>query len=353
MTGRTGWQKRGPKKKIWLFLSFFATVTISTASAQTSIDWSRIVGRTKNATVLLRVEASPRGPGYGSGFIVTKDGLALTARHVLPSQEVLASRDYLITGLLGWDKLPVDFNYSRPLNITYISSYRDLALLKIEGLPADIQPLCGVDKIRQGEPVMLLAYPGGGVLTTTAGIASGPAPDDLYRHDAGSGAGESGGPVFDDTGAVLGLHLKGTRRTDDGDLQLGYFLLTKAIIDDLSAKGYGSILDKCTEPEPQTVSLPPQINFNYVVNLTKSDHEGIQPTARIYELKFLALSRYRIASARFLASSINHAIKDPTPFIVDDGAAVLLNVGLESGPVFDRWRGWVSGTVVTQQQLRQ
>jgi hypothetical protein len=339
---------------IWIGLILFVAPAISPAYAQTANDWSRIVAWSKDATVLLRVEVAGQNPGYGSGFVVTKDGLTLTARHVLPPQEILDSKNYLISGLLGWDKLPIDFNHSKPLNVTYVSSYRDLALLQVDGLPSDIRPLCGTDKIRQGEPLMLLAYPGGGVLTTTAGIASGPAPDDLYRHDAGSGTGQSGGPLFDNSGAVLGLQLAGTRRTTDGDLQLGYFLLTSAIVKDLAAKGYKSILDDCPKPETRpTAALPQQINFNYLVNLTKSDHEGIQPTTRSYESVFPALSGYRITSARFIATSINHAVKGPDTSIIDDGSAVSLAIALESGPLFDQWRGWVSGNIVTQQRLRQ
>jgi hypothetical protein len=321
------------------------------ARSQATVDWTRTIASAKQATILLRIETAIHDPAYASAFIVSNDGLALTARHVLPS-DFDPQRDR-ITGLLGWDRYPIDFHQAAGLRVTYVSAARDLVLLRVEGLPEKFQPLCMADHVNQGQPVLLLAYPNGDVLTATDGIAAGPAPADEYRHSAGSGVGESGGPVLDTAGAVLGLHLAGRQRTPDGALQLGYFLPTVPIAADLAAHGQDGAIGHCTGGEQQAAAPAPNVNYAYAVELTKSDREGSRPTDRVYSLAFSALRGYRIEAARFATTSARHVVKDAETEIVKDGEAVAFRVTLESGPADDRWPGWVSGTVDTRQRLRQ
>jgi hypothetical protein len=53
-----------------------------------------------------------------------------------------------------------------------------------------------------------------------------------------------------------------------------------------------------------------------------------------------------MTSARFEGSQNN--LHDLRFDISQDGSTLKVNYELTSGPVFDRWRGWISGTIIAQ-----
>src|ERR1700680_1936305 len=118
-----------------LLLSISTLGLVTLANAQSSMNWASVVAVNKSATVLLRIETMDKPPGYGSGVLISEEGHLLTARHILPPPDVINSGKMLINGLLGWDTLPLDFNQADIPSVTYVSSYRDLALLSIQPPP--------------------------------------------------------------------------------------------------------------------------------------------------------------------------------------------------------------------------
>jgi serine protease Do len=143
----------------------------------------------------------PRMPrrGVGSGFIVQADGVILTNAHVVEgASEVtvrLTDRREFKGKVLGTDKAT------------------DIAVVKIDAKNLPAVRLGDPSKIRVGEWVLAIGSPYGFENTVTAGIVSGTSrslPDGTYvpfiQTDAAVNPGNSGGPLFNLKGEVIGIN---------------------------------------------------------------------------------------------------------------------------------------------------
>lgn len=191
----------------------------------------------KRGTVKLEM-ADERGRtiGWGSGVIVDPTGLILTNAHVAdPPADgqgylygepapLLPPVSYLRVGIVpSRDDRPVSYVYRAELAV--VDGYLDLAVLRItataEGgaLPEDpdfpVVPLGDSTQMRTGQEISLLGFPGvvgSESLTVTEGTVSTFVPDELLDSPRGwidtdvrGGRGNSGGPVVDDSGEVVGI----------------------------------------------------------------------------------------------------------------------------------------------------
>lgn len=142
-----------------------------------------------------------RASSLGSGFIIEADGLVVTNNHVIEDADeisvILADNTILKAVVVGRDPKV------------------DLALLKVE---AD-KPLPTVkwgdsDKMRVGDWSVAIGNPFGIGVTVTAGIVSarsrqlsnGNAYDDYIQTDAAINRGNSGGPLINMKGEVIGIN---------------------------------------------------------------------------------------------------------------------------------------------------
>jgi serine protease Do len=143
-----------------------------------------------------------RATSLGSGFIIDVSGLVVTNNHVIE----------------GADKITVIAQDGKRFEAEIVGRDKktDLALLKID--PGDETKLTAVefgqsDKARVGDWVIAIGNPMGLGGTVTAGIISargrdirsGPY-DDYIQTDAPINRGNSGGPLFDMDGAVIGIN---------------------------------------------------------------------------------------------------------------------------------------------------
>ena len=138
--------------------------------------------------------------GSGSGFIIDNDGFILTNNHVIES----ASR---ITVTLA------DGRVFRA-DVVGADPAIDVALLKISGatnLPE--APLGDSDALRVGEWVCAIGNPLGYVHSVTVGVVSfigrklfDPSLDDYIQTDAAINFGNSGGPLINSRGEVIGIN---------------------------------------------------------------------------------------------------------------------------------------------------
>ena len=137
--------------------------------------------------------------GLGSGFVVGEDGLILTNAHVVDgaSQVVvkLADRREYKAKVLGVDKLT------------------DIAVLKIDAKGLKPVKFGDPSKVRVGEWVLAIGSPYGFENSVTAGIVSATSralPDGTYvpfiQTDAAVNPGNSGGPLFNMRGEVIGIN---------------------------------------------------------------------------------------------------------------------------------------------------
>ncbi|WP_181700729.1 Do family serine endopeptidase [Chthonobacter albigriseus] len=136
----------------------------------------------------------------GSGFIVDPSGVIVTNNHVVGK-----ATDIKITLADG---------RTLPATLVGTDDKTDLAVLKVDaGGPLPFVNFAAADEIKVGMPVMAVGNPFGLGGTVTAGIVSargrdiqsGPF-DDYIQTDAAINKGNSGGPLFDMAGNVIGVN---------------------------------------------------------------------------------------------------------------------------------------------------
>ena len=146
----------------------------------------------------------PRGPldsrSLGSGFIVDEGGLVVTNYHVIK----------------GADEIEVilDNGETLPAVVRGVDRRTDLALLEVETeSPLPFVRFGDSDHARVGDWVIAIGNPFGLGGTTTSGIVSARGRDinngpyvDYIQIDASINRGNSGGPLFNDVGEVIGVN---------------------------------------------------------------------------------------------------------------------------------------------------
>ncbi|MGH7333167.1 MAG: trypsin-like peptidase domain-containing protein [Candidatus Rokuibacteriota bacterium] len=207
-------------------------------------DWVTIAEAVKPAVV--NVAAEMRGaPGRGlpqmgrvpqggraSGVIITPDGYALTNNHVVDGATTVRVR--LADGR--------EFD----AKIAGRDPQTDLALLKIDASGLPVIPLGNSSTLRVGEPVMAVGNPFGLEQTVTTGIVSATgrvigegAYDDFIQTDASINFGNSGGPLINARGEVIGINSFIVSRTG-GSIGIGFAVpvnLAKFVVPQLAESG--------------------------------------------------------------------------------------------------------------------
>jgi len=152
----------------------------------------------------------------GSGFIIDADGYVLTARHVVEGA-------YKVTVVL-------EDRSSYPAQVLSTNARPDLALLKIEA-GHRLQPMRigDSDALRRGETVIAIGNPFGLSSSVTVGVVSAlnrdineTSIDDFIQTDAAINHGNSGGPLCNLAGEVIGLNAQIISPTDtSGSIGVG------------------------------------------------------------------------------------------------------------------------------------
>ncbi|MDH4171932.1 MAG: S1C family serine protease, partial [Acidimicrobiia bacterium] len=154
--------------------------------------------------------------GVGSGFIISEDGIAVTNNHVVTGAALLR------VFVPGQDE-PVN------AQILGVSECSDLAVIDLEG--EGYQPLeFRTDELSTGVDVFSAGYPAtdaatiedvdftltrGIISTTTAdGETNWASVDGVLEHDARIRGGNSGGPLVDENGRVVGINYAGNDQSD-------------------------------------------------------------------------------------------------------------------------------------------
>jgi S1-C subfamily serine protease len=182
------------------------TETTSTTAAAEGLSIADIYDRTSESVVEIAASSSA-GDGQsaqGSGFVYDAEG------HVITNQHVVA----------GASEVNVRFSNgsSYPASVVGTDRSTDLAVLRVDAPAALLQPLELGDSsaVREGDAVVALGSPFGLEGTITSGIVSAlhrqmTAPNnftitDSIQTDAAINHGNSGGPLLDANGRVIGVN---------------------------------------------------------------------------------------------------------------------------------------------------
>jgi 2-alkenal reductase len=184
--------------------------------------------RSPGVVTLYAVFSTGNNPGasQGSGFVVSPDGLILTNSHVIttagegdgnvrPAGDVFVEfqdRDRVKATIVGWDV------------------FDDVGVLRVDPKSHDLTPLPLGDSssVVVGEPVAAIGSPFGNENSLTVGVVSATQRSiesltsqynlvDAIQVDAPINHGNSGGPLFDAAGRVIGINAQ--IRSDSGNAE--------------------------------------------------------------------------------------------------------------------------------------
>lgn len=174
-----------------------------------------------------------RATSLGSGFVIDPSGLIVTNNHVIDEA----------------DEVTVIFHGGETLKAEILGRdvKTDLAVLKVNASkPLAFVPWGEADKTRIGDWVLAIGNPFGLGGTVTAGILSARARninagpyDDFLQTDAPINRGNSGGPLFNLQGEVIGVN-SAIYSPTGGSVGIGFAIpstLAKPVIEQLKASG--------------------------------------------------------------------------------------------------------------------
>ncbi len=137
--------------------------------------------------------------GQGSGFIVSPDGLVLTNAHVVKDADTVTVK--------------LTDHREFKAKVLGVDPTSDIAVLKIDAHGLTPVRMGNSDQLNVGDYVLAIGAPFGLEETATAGIVSAKGrslPGDgavpFIQTDAAVNPGNSGGPLFDSSGAVVGIN---------------------------------------------------------------------------------------------------------------------------------------------------
>jgi S1-C subfamily serine protease len=178
-----------------------------------------VTSMVENENPLFRVPQQEQQRGLGSGFVIDKSGHIVTNFHVVQ----------------GADEVEVSFSNGEELSADIVGTdpSTDIALLKVdaESRALRVLTLGNSDQLEVGDEVVAIGNPLGFERTMTAGIVSALgrvidspdqfAIDEVIQTDAPINSGNSGGPLLDAAGRVVGVNTQ-IASLSGGNIGIGF-----------------------------------------------------------------------------------------------------------------------------------
>lgn len=162
-----------------------------------------------------------RSSALGSGFVISEDGFIVTNNHVIESA----------------DEIIIEFYEGGELEAKVIGTdpKTDIALLKVDAdAPLPFVSFGDSDTARVGDWVMAMGNPLGQGFSVSAGIVSARnraltgSYDDYIQTDAAINRGNSGGPLFDMDGKVVGVNTA-ILSPNGGSIGIGFSMASNVV----------------------------------------------------------------------------------------------------------------------------
>ena len=188
-----------------------------------------IYRQTASGVVLILATDGDRRVAKGTGSIIHPSGLILTNAHVIfhdeagrPFKRVVV---FLKPEILSGDPKR-DLQTGYETKVVHYNRELDLSLLKMEQVPSDLTvlPLAGAGDVEIGEYVVAIGHPEtAGLWTLTTGTISTIIKNmgdvdgkDVYQTETSLNRGNSGGPLLDGAGMLVGVNTAVSRLAPDG-----------------------------------------------------------------------------------------------------------------------------------------
>ena len=216
-----------PSNPAWQFLTVTdwggacpTAVATPVATPGTPLSNVELTRRVRPALVQLTVTPSDGETYSGTGFVVRSDGLVVTNRHVIDDAETVTARMNIPDGRT-WEFTGqvLGRGILADLAVIQLDANRDFATL----------PLGDSDAVAYGDAVTAWGYPissflGTAAPTLTLGIISSPnrifEDTDYLQTDASLAPGNSGGPLIDRYGSVVGVNTSGVVNVDENGTRI-------------------------------------------------------------------------------------------------------------------------------------
>ncbi|MGW6129504.1 trypsin-like peptidase domain-containing protein [Cellulomonas sp. NPDC055163] len=189
-------------------------------------DWEAVIAAVQKSVVAIEV-TTQQGGSQGSGVLVDEDGNIVTNNHVVAGAGEGEVRVTLSDGRIF------------PASIVGTDPTTDLAVIRLDDAPDDLTPAAfgDSDDVTVGEAVLAVGNPLGLANTATTGIVSAvdrpvstseqgssdTVVTNAIQIDAAVNPGNSGGPLFDAQGRVIGITSSiATLSSQSGSIGLGF-----------------------------------------------------------------------------------------------------------------------------------
>jgi putative serine protease PepD len=247
-----------------------ASPSTSESVSQSESSAAALYKREKDAVVEVHT-TTEQGSATGSGFVIDKQGHIVTNEHVVE----------------GATKVTVQFADQSEVQATIVGTdpSTDIAVLKVDRPASRLTPLsfASAGSLEVGDPVVAIGSPFGLDGTLTTGVVSGlgrkiEAPngftiENAVQTDAALNHGNSGGPLLDLQGRVVGVAAQ-IRSDSGGNVGIGY-----AVPGDTAQRVARELIsDGSVEHAYLGVSLPDSgaATIEQVVNGSPADSAGLQ-----------------------------------------------------------------------------
>ncbi len=270
-----------------------AVLLVATASRADEIDYKKLYTSVSPAVVLVYGEQGETG-SIGTGSIIHKNGLVVTNAHVILNHATGKPFEKLFI-FLKPDRVTGQnqVDLKRPYAAQWLSfnPSLDLALLAMRDAPEGL-PVVAIAEgdVGVGEATAAIGHPEHGAKwSLTTGRIGGEWTDfegvkgkDVYQMETSVNRGNSGGPLLDGNGNMVGINTSIARRSEDGLAITGVnFAIKSLVVRRWLAAALAEVKTSLDKAEPVPAPPPAQVAAAEPAPLAAEPATGEQATDQI------------------------------------------------------------------------